>query len=172
MADFLHPAARAALWRLRGFAAPLVLAAVGVWLVLAGFGFILWIGWALVGAAGVLGFLTLQRLRFGAPEGGPGIVRVVERRLAYMGPVTGGMIDLDDLERLAVVRGPAGAEWHLTGPDGQHLTVPAGALGAEVLFDAFAAIPGLSAETLIAAVNAPPDVPHILWRRAKDRLRR
>jgi hypothetical protein len=159
MADFLHPAAGAALWRLRGFAAPLVLAAVGVWLVLAGFGFILWIGWALVGAAGV-------------PEGGPGIVRVVERRLAYMGPVTGGMIDLDDLERLAVVRGPAGAEWHLTGPDGQHLTVPAGALGAEVLFDAFAAIPGLSAETLIAAVNAPPDVPHILWRRAKDRLRR
>jgi hypothetical protein len=99
-------------------------------------------------------------------------VRVVERRLAYMGPVTGGLMDLDDLQRLAVARGPAGAEWLLTGPHGQTLTVPANALGADVLFDAFAALPGLSAEALIVAVNAPPAQPDILWSRSRARIRR
>ena len=171
MADFLRPAARAALWRWRGLIVAGAVAGLGLWWALIAFGFVRWLGWALVALGAALAVTAAQRLRFGAPGGGVGVVQVVERRLAYFGPVTGGVIDLDDLVRLQVARGQGGAAWLLTGPGGQHLAVPANAVGAEVLFDAFAALPGLSAEALIAAVNAPPAAPQTLWLRAKDQLR-
>lgn len=171
MADFLRPQARAVLWRLREVAVALAVAGAGLWWGLSAFGFVRWLGWALVALALGLMLAALQRLRFGQRSGGPGIVQVVERRLAYFGPLTGGVIDLDDLRQLALDGSGVPVHWLLSGADGQVVAVPINATGADALFDAFAALPGLSAERLIAAVQSPPAGRLILWQAARERLR-
>ena len=171
MSDFMRPAARATLWRLRGLALALALAGLGFWWALSAYGFMRWLGWAGVTVGLGLGLAALQRLRFGQREGGPGVVRVVERRLEYFGPLTGGIIDLDDLARLAIDGSAHPPHWVLTGPGGQVVQVPINAEGADVLFDAFAALPGLASERLIAAVQSPPAAHLVLWQAPRNRLR-
>jgi hypothetical protein len=170
MADFLRPQARATLWRLRGVAVALAPAALGLWIAATTFGLTRWLGWALVALGAALALAALQRLRFGLHDGGPGVVQIDERRLSYFGPLTGGVIDLDDLTRLGIDGSSHPPHWLLTAP-GAVLAVPVNAAGAEALFDAFAALPGLSPERLIAAVNAPPPRPATLWEAARHRLR-
>lgn len=171
MADFLRPEARAALWRLRGLVVALSLAGFGLWWALTAFGFLRWLGWGAVVAGLGLALAALQRLRFGQHKGGPGVVQVDERRLSYFGPLTGGIIDLDDLVRLAIDGAAHPPHWILTGPGGQVVQVPITAEGADSLFDAFAALPGLPTERLIAAVQSPPAAHLVLWQAPKQQLR-
>jgi len=126
--------------------------ALGVALALLGLA-LLWVGW--------------QRRRFGrGVGGGVGVVQVDERRLAYWGPLSGGVIDMDDLARLDLDPTGRPAHWILWGPGGQRLAVPVDALGAERLLDLFAALPGLSVERLVAAREAPGDALATLWSRS------
>jgi len=171
MSDFLRPAARATLWRLRGVAVAVAAGAVGLWWGLTAFGFIRWLGWALLVVGAALLWTALQRLRFGSHGGGPGVVQVVERQLAYFGPLTGGVIDLDDLRRLDLDGSATPLHWVLTGPGGQVVQVPVNAAGADALFDAFAALPGLSSERLIGALQTPPQGLLLLWQAPRHRLR-
>jgi len=171
MAEFMRPAARAALWRLRGLALALAVAAAGLWWGVTAFGPLRWLGWAVLALGVAMALAALQRLRFGRHSGGPGIVEVVERQLAYFGPLTGGVIDLDDLRRLDLDGSGLPAHWILTGPAGQMVEVPINATGADALFDAFAALPGLSAERLIAAVQSPPAGRLTLWEMPRHKLR-
>jgi hypothetical protein len=170
MADFLRPAARATLLRLRGLALALVISGLGVWFAARSFGAMEWLGWLVAVLGAGLTIAQLQRLRFGTHSGGPGIVRVLERRLEYFGPLTGGIIDLDDLRRLALDGASQPPHWLLSGPGGQLVAVPVNAEGADSLFDAFAALPGLQSNRLIEAVQAPPPAITILWERNAPRL--
>lgn len=170
MAEFLRPAARTALWRWRGVALAGVVLALGLWGSFTTFGFVRWLAVALATLGTALVMMAVQRLRFGHRDGGPGIVTVDERRLSYFGPLTGGIIDIDDIWRLDLDGSGHPPHWVLHGPGGQMVTIPITAQGADALFDAFAALPGLSAETLIGAVNAPQRGAQTLWETPKARL--
>ena len=142
--------------------AALLLAAL--WLGLGSFGITRWIA----GALGVLGLALawtgFQRIRFGRGVGdGPGVVTVDERRLAYWGPLTGGVVDLDNLLRLDLDPSGEPSHWVLTPIKGDPLAVPVTATGAEALLDLFTALPGLRVETLIAALDRPRGPPVTLW---------
>lgn len=150
MADFLRPEALAVLKR---WSEPILaagLGALGLWWALTSWGVLMWIGWILVAIAVAWGFVSLQRLRFARGGGGAGVVTVDERRVIYMGPVDGGVAELDLLVMLELVDGRI---WRLVLSPGGPLDIPVDAEGADALFDVFAALPGLRAEALLSALK-------------------
>ncbi|MBP1807213.1 hypothetical protein [Rubellimicrobium aerolatum] len=148
----LRPEVRAALARGREALAGVAVMAVAAWLGAASFGVTRLVAVAL-GLAGLgLVWTGVQRWRFQRGEGGPGVVQVDERRLVYWGPLTGGVVDLDDLARLEIDSDRRPAHWVLTLRQGEALAVPVTARGAEGLLDLFAALPGLRTEAMLAAL--------------------
>jgi hypothetical protein len=170
MAGFIRPEARAALWRWREVLAALLLAVVGLWWGLTSFGLLMWLGWAMCGGGAVLAFIGVQRVRF-ARSGGIGVVTVDERRVAYFGPLTGGVVDLDDLARLEIEPEAYPApHWILTGQDGTRVEIPVDATGSDVLFDAFAALPGLRTGVIVDVLSRTPAARTVLWAREMRQL--
>jgi len=170
MADFLRPEAKAALWRWREVAGAMVVAALGLWWAMTSLGALSWLGGALVLVGLALGYTALQRLRFGRGGGGPGVVTADERRLTYFGPLTGGEVDLDDLSVLEYDPTARPPHWLLRTSGGQILAIPVSAEGADTLFDHFAALPELKAQTLLDVLSRTPPVRTIVWRRPAKRL--
>ena len=160
----LRPEVRDALRRGRETLAGAALVLIAVWMWVATFG----VTRLLALALGVLGLALIwtgvQRWRFGQGTGGPGVVQVDERRLVYWGPLTGGVMDLDNLARLDL--DPAGrpAHWVLTDLRGEVLAIPTTAQGAEALFDLFAVLPGLKVEAMLTALARDDGAPVPLWR--------
>ena len=140
-------------------------AAAGLLVAASTFGLTRLLGLALTLLGLALAWTARQRMRWGRGDGGPGIVHVDERRLAYWGPLTGGVIDMDDLRRLDLDPTGKPAHWILWGSGGQRVEVPVTALGAERLLDLFAALPGLPVERLLAARVAEGGAPVTVWRR-------
>ncbi len=152
MADLLRPEARAFLWRAREVIAGVVVAALGLWWGWESFGILRWLGWALAALGMALVIGGVQRLRFRQAGRGPGLLSIDEGRVAYMGPLTGGAVDLDSVTRLRLDRRGRPAHWLLeTGSE--VLAIPVTADGGEALFDAFAALPGLKRGRMLELLN-------------------
>ena len=166
MSGFLRPEAVAALTRWREVMVALGLAATGLWIALQPGGLILnGFGYVLIGLGAVILVPAIRRARFSTGGDGPGAVQVDEGRIVYMGPVTGGTIALDDLTVLSVRRdGDGQITWVLADPT-QLLVIPIDAAGADALFDAFAALPGLNVDRLIRAVQSRTKGSQKLWSR-------
>jgi len=157
--------ARAALWRWREVVAGGGLAVLGLWWVLAGIGIVHWLGWVLLAAALALVLAGVQRGRFRTGAGGPGVVVVDEGLIAYLGPHKGGAVALSEMTALALDAQGA-PRWRLSQPGQPDLEIPLDAEGAEALFDAFAALPGLRSGQIVAAMRRPAPGHHLLWERA------
>ena len=165
MAEFLRPEARAALWRWREALGGLAIALLALWWLASFYAPVRWIGWAILalGVAATLG--GIQRARFRQSGQGPGVVQIRERRLAYFGPLTGGIIDMDDVTRLELDPAARPAHWILSGIGGQSLEVPVNATGADDLFDLFATLPGIRTEAVLAALERHPEARVTIWSR-------
>lgn len=140
--------------------------ALGAWWWLSEPGLLGWIGGAVALAGAAVAFTGVQRARLRGPEG-PGIVRLDEGRLLYMGPLEGGAADLDRLTGVSFE--PRGTpSWVLHREGEPPLSVPVGAAGAHALLDAFAALPGFDASRALSALErgAPAD----LWRKGRGRI--
>jgi hypothetical protein len=166
MSGFLRPEAAATLRRWREVIAACGVIALGLWIaaspgpIVQGFGYVL-------AALAVLALIpAIRRARFASGGQGPGVVQVVEGRILYMGPMTGGAVSVGDLTSLALRRDHTGnAAWILSEP-GQMLVVPVDAAGADALFDAFTTLPGLGGQRLLAARQGSRVGEQVLWRRA------
>lgn len=101
----------------------------------------------------------------------PGVVQIDERRIAYLGPETGGVASLDDIEEIEIwAPEPAywryGTEWIFRWSQTEPaLIVPAAAKGADELIDACAALPGFSPSRALAALGAAEGGRVTIWRR-------
>lgn len=165
MNGFLRPEVAALLYRWREVIGALAVILLGLWiaarpgLIVQGFGYVL-------AALALLALIpAVRRARFVTAGEGPGVVQVVEGRILYMGPQTGGAVSLADLTSLAIRRDHTGAAaWILSEP-GQMLIVPVDAAGADALFDAFTALPGLGGQRLLAARRGTRMGEQLLWRR-------
>ncbi|WP_322890311.1 MULTISPECIES: hypothetical protein [unclassified Yoonia] len=171
MADFFRPEARAFFWRWREVLAAAGLALFGLWWGLNAAGVTVWLGY-LVGAIGLgWAFAAIQRARFAQDGEGPGVVQVRERRLAYFGPLDGGILDLDDLTEVALdPRSYPDPSWILTGIGGQRIAIPINAAGADALFDVFAGLPGIKTGTVLDVLSRTPDALVVIWSRARPLL--
>jgi hypothetical protein len=160
---FRRSGARGALRRWREVAAGAALACLGLWWANAMHSPVRWVALPILVTGAAILWTGLQRLRFARGGGGAGVVQIVERRLAYWGPLTGGAVDIDDLDRLAFDPGHKPAHWVLTPSKGDVLFIPIDAEGADGLFDLFTALPGLRAERMLDLLAHPPDRPVTLW---------
>lgn len=164
MSGFFRPEAIAAIARWREVLAALAVILIGLWIALRLGGVIVTgFGYVLIALGAVIMVPAIRRARFVTGGEGPGAVEVDERRILYMGPVTGGALALDDLRVLSVRRdGEDRVAWVLA--DGaQLLVIPVDAAGADALFDAFAALPGLNVDRLINAVQSRTKGSQRLW---------
>jgi hypothetical protein len=153
--SFLRPEAKATLQRLAEPATAAATLAIGLWVATRGGWFLAAVGLGLAAMAAGWAVLALRRLRFQAGDAAPGMVEVDEGRITYLGPKLGGSVGLPDLIEIRILTLRGRSVWRLKQADGQVLLVPLDAAGAAALFDAFAALPGLTSAALVAALDAP-----------------
>lgn len=163
---FFRPEAKAAVWRWREAFAGVLLTLFGFWLV-SGPGFLLAVpGYGAIGGGAVLTWLGVQRGRFRGPDGGTGAVQVDEGQISYFGPLTGGTVALREMDRLTLEGNMFPAHWRLSQQGQPPLLIPVNAAGADALFDAFAALPGLRTEKMLNTLRAEPHGAVVIWQRA------
>ena len=166
---FFRPEARDAVWRWREAIAGVLLALFGLWLV-TGPGFLLAVpGYAFVAGGLALIWMGVQRARFRGGDGGPGAVSVDEGQVTYFGPLTGGTVALRELESLTLEGAMFPAHWRLAQKGQPPLLIPVNAAGAELLFDAFATLPGLRTERMLATLRSDPRRSVLVWQRGPIR---
>lgn len=139
--------------------------ALGAWIARWGGWFFVPLGGLVAAAGAALAVIGWRRLQFAQVVTDPGVVQVVEGQVAYLGPLDGGFTGMGDLAELALIRRGGGRFWRLTPLQGPPLMVPVAALGAEVLFDAFASLPGLDSQTLVDVLAPGAEGDRVLWRR-------
>ncbi|MFN3936530.1 MAG: hypothetical protein ACK4KW_03030 [Gemmobacter sp.] len=160
----IRPELRAAAWRWREVIGAGVAALAGLWLATRG-GFLLAaMGGALALAGAIAALHGMRRMRFAGSADAPGVVEVDERQIAWFGPGIGGFVALDELSEVGAVTVAGLRCWRLVQQDGRMLLVPVSARGAERLYDALTALPGLDGASLLSARDAPEDRPR-LWLR-------
>ena len=169
--SFLRPEAKEGLWRWREVLTGAAVALIGLWLVL-GPGLLLAIpGYALVIAGGAFILIGVQRIRFRKTGLGAGAVQIDEGQISYFGPLTGGVVALREIERLSLERGNYPAHWKLEQAGQQPVLIPVNAAGADGLFDAFAALPGLRTERMLAELSDDKTLSVVIWERKPLRPR-
>jgi hypothetical protein len=166
----IRPELREAVARWREALAGAALAALGLWAALAALGILAWLGWLAVAAGAALLAAGIQRGRFRGAGGGPGVVEVVEGRIAYFGPVSGGVVALSELSELRLDPTAEPPAWVLVQPGRPPLEIPVSAAGADALFDAFAALPGIRTGHLIEALRGAHPV--TVWEHPSAAARR
>lgn len=171
MADFFRPEVRAFFWRWREVLLAGAVLVLGLWWALTGVGINQWLGYIFCAIGVVWAIAGAQRARFAQDGVGPGVVQIRERRLAYFGPLDGGVMDVEDLAKLEIdPTSHPEASWVLTGIDGQIIAIPINAAGAEGLFDVFAGLPDIKTSTVLDALSRTPDERVTVWSRVKPLL--
>ena len=171
MDNFLRPEVRAFLTRWREVLLACVVLFLGLWWAQTGTGITRWLGYifALIGLS--WGIAAVQRARFAQGTDGPGVVQIRERRLAYFGPLDGGIMDVADLSRLEIdPTSYPDPSWVLTGIEGQVLAIPINAKGAEDLFDVFAGLPDIKTGAMLGVLSHTPDARVTVWSRVRPLL--
>ncbi len=169
MTSFLRPEAVAALRRWREVILAAAVVGLGAWVFVQGGYLLPVVGLLIAGLGAGLGILGLRRMRFSRGVSAPGIVQVVEGQITYLSPpgsgLEGGFAGLSQLSEIALLTRAGTRVWRLSQTGQPALYVPTAAEGAEVLFDAFAGLPGLDSAQLLDAIEGPADLPRIVWRR-------
>lgn len=159
----IRPEARAALGRFREAIVGLGVVAIGFWWAFfTGGGVLHWIGYAVLLIGAALTVTGLQKARFRTGQGGPGIVQVVEGRITYFGPLSGGVADLGNLRALTLDPTARPPHWLLHQTGQLPLAIPLTAEGADALFDAFAVLPGIRTERMLREMKGA-DRPVTIW---------
>jgi len=164
----IRPEAKAQLWRWREVIAGGVALALGLWWLTQNSALLYLPAAALIVGGGALVWMGMQRARFRSADQGPGTVQVDEGQIAYFGPLTGGVIALEDVAWISLDGTQHPAHWHLRSDRGEDVLVPVNADGAERLFDAFASLPGLRMDRDVPNFDTVRGRTIVIWRRDKS----
>ncbi|SMC51952.1 hypothetical protein [Primorskyibacter flagellatus] len=162
----LRAEAKAALWRWRETITGVAVAALGLHWVVNLWGILNWMGYPVLLIGIALTVMGVQRARFRTEDTAPGVVQIDEGRISYFGPLSGGIADLADLRSLAIDPGSKPPHWVLSRRGEPDLHIPLGAAGADALFDAFAALPGIRTEHMLRQMQAGGTERIMIWHRA------
>ncbi len=163
--SFVRPEAKAEILRLREILIGVICIALGAYWAL-GVGQLLgYVGILLVILGASLCVIGYQRSRFRIGGQGPGVVQVVEGQIAYFGPLNGGTLATEAIERLALDPSGKPAHWILEHSGQPALHIPVNAEGADALFDVFSALPGIKTERLLSELHRKTVIPTVIWER-------
>ncbi len=163
--SFVRPEAMQSLTRWREVLIGGAVLVLGAWWVLGTGGLLHWIGYAVAAVGLALIAAGIQRARFRGARGGAGVVQVDEGQIAYFGPLTGGAVARSEMTALLIDPTGKPAHWVLRQPGQPDLHIPVNAEGAEALFDAFAALPGLRTEYMLSQMSASGDQAVVIWQK-------
>ncbi|PIE15122.1 MAG: hypothetical protein CSA70_00560 [Rhodobacterales bacterium] len=173
--SFVRPGARAAIWRWREVIAGVAVILVGVHWGYWSFGVLQSLGVALffVGLAFVAA--ALRRALVRPRQGGAGVIELDERRLSFLHPDHGVILDLPDVTRIEIETtgdGPTEPDlfWVFTHAGGRRARIPANALGADLLVDALASFPGADYKGVITASGTTVPQHFVIWQKARPTL--
>ena len=100
---------------------------------------------------------------------GPGLVEVTEQQISYLTAEGGASVELQMMSRLEIRHSIGlGRVWVLHQSGAPTLYIPVSAKGTGALFDAFAALPGIDTQRLIAALNSNAERRLVIWRRSGE----
>jgi len=156
----IRPEIKDGLWRWREVIAALAFAGLGMWFALSAFGIMEWVGWAIFALGVAVAVSAAQKVRFQSQGDGPGVVTIDERRVTYLGPLDGGIVELDLMVQLDLTPNDA---WHLINADGTYIDIPTNAKGVDVLFDVFIALPGIKTEYMLSILNRADPTRMTVW---------
>lgn len=165
LSDILRPERVAALRRWREALAGGALVLLALWAWVSGLGIVAWLAVPLGVTAAALIWTGAIRGQLRGPGTGPGVVDMTEGQLAYFGPLDGGVVALDRLQAIVIDTDSTPRHWVLRRDDGPALHIPVTAKGADVLIDAFAALPGFRLERALQPRGAGADGLRIVWTR-------
>ena len=164
--SFVRPEAMAALTRWRELIIGVVIVLLGLNWAIGARGILQWIGPVVLIAGAAIAWLGWQRGRFRGAEEGRGAVDVDEGQITYLGPLSGGSVSLREVHRLILDGQSYPAHWRLDQAGQPPLMIPIDAVGAHHLFDAFASLPGMRMDVLLAAREQPKAAQTVVWERA------
>jgi len=171
MASFIRPELKALAWKWREVIAGEILLVLGLWWALTSAGLVQWIGWVVVVLAIGLSVAGILRGRFRQSGQGPGVVKVLERRVGYFGPLTGGAIDLDEAVMLELEPNAVPApHWILSDRNGQVVEIPVNAEGAEDLYDAFATLSDINMQATVDVLSRTSTERVVVWQKERRLL--
>ncbi|MEQ6248913.1 hypothetical protein ABMC89_08480 [Sulfitobacter sp. HNIBRBA3233] len=162
---FFRPEAKAALWRWREVLVAGALVCLGLWWLLGPGGLLAVPAVALVGIGAALAWIGVQRARFRGNGEGAGVVSVDEGQVSYLGPLTGGVVALRDLERISLVRTARPPHWQLDAPGQEPVMIPVNAANADALFDAYASLPQFHTERMLSELRGGTAQAVVIWER-------
>ena len=139
------------------------LVALGLWWALGAFGLLAWLGWALVPLGVALLWQGVRRALFHMGSNGPGVVKLDEGAVVWMGPFGGGQVALADVTRLELDKTRSPAAWRLVVAGQGALEIPVTAAGADALFDAFATLPGINTAKMLAELRNRHKNVAVVW---------
>ena len=161
----IRPAASAALKRWQEALIGAAVCALGLyWALFTGGGLLHWIGYVVLAIGVALTVAGVQRGRFRTGDDGPGVVQVIERRVSYFGPLSGGIVDLDALKALSLDPTSEPPCWLLQVPQQKVLAIPLTARGADQLFDVFSTLPGIRTEHMLRQMQERAGHIVVIWR--------
>ncbi|WOI56069.1 hypothetical protein [Palleronia sp. LCG004] len=169
--SFLRPGALETILRWREAAIGAAAAALGLYWAWSDPGIMRWVGVAFVLGGVAIAREGLSRARRPGDGGGPGVVEVTERQIAYFSAEGGGAVAVDDLIRVHVdttIDGPYQSDifWVLTPESGQALHIPGDAEGAAKIFDALAPLEGVDYAAAIRATSKTEAGRFLVWERS------
>lgn len=171
MASFIRPEVKALAWRWREVIFGEILFVLGIWWALTSAGLVKWIGWVIVVIAIGISIAGILRGRFRQSGHGPGVVKIVERRVGYFGPLTGGAIDLGDAAMLELEPNAMPVpHWVLSDVNGQVVEIPVNAEGAEDLYDAFATLPNINMQATVDVLSRTSTERVVIWQKERRLL--
>ncbi|MEO8530551.1 MAG: hypothetical protein ABI459_04970 [Deltaproteobacteria bacterium] len=163
--DFIRPDVKRFVMQNRELIGGLVISLLGIVLAATNAGFWQVLGLTFAVAGAVLLFTGIQRARFRNDAGGPGIVQVDEALITYFGPIEGGSVSIQNLARIELEPDSKPLHWALSEPGQAPLNIPVNAEGANALFDAFTALPGIDTENMLALLNGKLAKRTTVWQR-------
>lgn len=149
----IRPEVAALLRRYREAVGAGIIVLAGLWVAARGGYVLVPLGLIIAGIGAVLTVTALRRARFAQTVSAPGIVELDEAQVGYLAPELGGFLSLDELVEIRLLALRGRRVWRLKQADGQALLIPIDATGADRLFDAFANLPGMDTQALVAALQ-------------------
>ena len=171
--SFLRPGAAETLRRWGEPAAVALALAVALWQAVGWLSQGAPFGWFALIAAALLA-LWLRAALAGSlgrrDRAGPGVVVLREGEIGYMGPESGGFLELRAIERVEIVRpGRGDILWYLDAGAEGRLIFPASAKGADAVVEALSPLPGFSDLAAAQTLRDPPGGRSVVWQRRDHR---
>ncbi|MDO9525544.1 MAG: hypothetical protein Q7J57_08365 [Gemmobacter sp.] len=164
--SLIRPELARTLYRWREVIAATGIGLAGLWISTRGGWFLGPVGALVIAGAVGIGWMGWRRLRFSQPASAPGVVEIDEGQIGWFGPGIGGFVSLAELADLGLVTVSGIRCWRFRQIDGDTLLIPVAAQGADRLYDALTALPGIDGAALVAALDRPEDTA-MIWRRRR-----